>query len=73
MIGDTFLFLPEFNDFSYYLLDLLPQDSMQVLVPEFTWPIGAGAGSASVLAALTNPEMTEIMWNIAQYDFTWSE
>lgn len=72
-VGDTYLFLPEFNAFSYYSIDLPGEDSVINLIPEFTWPAGAGEGSASLLAALTNPQMTDLQWNLVIYDFSWSE
>ncbi|MCD4653597.1 right-handed parallel beta-helix repeat-containing protein [bacterium] len=73
MVYDQMFFMPEFNDFSYYTMNLNQGDCSMELLPVFAWPVGAGSAEALIIAALTNQEMSAVIWNIAQYDFSWSE
>lgn len=53
----------------------LPEGLAEVeILPEFTWPHGAGSFSeAQWLSALTDKEMTELLSNIDQFQFGWAE
>ncbi len=72
-ISNLFFFLPGFNDFDYYTRDI-PQGSTTVnALPEFFWPANAGYGAGTWYAAVTDPGITTIMWNLAEWKFEWSE
>jgi hypothetical protein len=69
----TLLFAPEFDDFAYYVQDVLPGFSIIHVLPQFNWPAG-DFGSASGIywyAGMTNPEMNALLGDYAVFDFGW--
>jgi len=73
--GELF-FAPEFSDFSNYTVENLQTAEKQVfsVLPEFTWPDISGVTNGILwYAAMTNPEMTELLGEMDIFDFGWSE
>ena len=68
------LFLPEFDEFSYYPMNLSAGQTIVTAVPEFVWP--AGTGSASGIhwyAGMTNGTFTQLIGNVDSFTFGWSD
>jgi Right handed beta helix region/Protein of unknown function (DUF1565) len=70
-IGDMIFFMPGFNDFDYYAQTIPSGLTTVPIVSPFTWP-QAGSGFGNWYAAVTDPGMTRLMWNLAEWDFNWS-
>lgn len=74
IFGELF-FAPEFNDFSYFIIDDLQTSVKQTfeVLPEFTWPEGIQAASGLMwYAGMTTPDMTELLGQLDIYEFQWS-
>jgi len=73
VMGDLF-FLPDFNEFSYYSIHMLPGNQTQVVVPVFEWPAGVGSADGILwYAAFTNSEFTEMLGTYDMFSFGWTE
>lgn len=59
------------TDLDYYLLTIQPGQMFLEIIPQFSWPFGAGAGEASFYAAVTNPEISALVSNLSVWDFWW--
>jgi hypothetical protein len=68
-------FAPDFSGFDHYLDDyptFNPGRTVINVLPEFTWPEGAGsADSIRWYAALTNPEVTTLYGEMDIFEFGW--
>jgi len=70
----TYFFAPDFEDFSYYVLDIKSGLSSIEVVPEFLWPEGAVPASGIVwYAVMTDPEITEILGSVGSFTFGWGK
>ncbi|MCD4655901.1 hypothetical protein K8T06_18425 [bacterium] len=66
-------FAPEFNEFGYYNQTFQPGLTTVAILPEFSWPTGAGKASGIFwYAALTNPGFTTIISNLNILEFGWN-
>ncbi|MGB3976277.1 MAG: trypsin-like peptidase domain-containing protein [bacterium] len=71
--GNLF-FLPEFNDFSFYLLDLPPGQTLLTAVPAFDWPEGAGsAENIFWYAGCTDNKFETVFGNVDFFEFGWTD
>lgn len=69
----TLFFAPSFGAFDYYADPLPPGMSTIDVLPEFPWPAGAGeAHGINFYAAMTNPEMTELLGEMDMITFGWN-
>ena len=69
----TLFFAPSFSAFDYYADPIPPGMSTIDVLPEFPWPAGAGeAYGINFYAAMTNPEMTELLGEMDMITFGWN-
>ena len=70
----NYYFAPSFTSFDNYSQHFPIGLTKLLIIPEFIWPPGIEKQSGLTwYAALTNPQMTELWSNIAQFDFGWNE
>lgn len=68
------LFAPSFSDFDYYMDPLPPGITIIEVIPPFEWPQNCGTlANVRMYAAITNPQMTELVSNLVMIEFGWSE
>lgn len=68
------LFAPGFTEFDQYLMELEPGQTVIEVLPEFTWPAGAGsAGNIIWYAAMTDPGITELFGDYGVFTFGWGD
>ncbi len=73
-VSGTYFFAPSFNTFDFYSQSFTAGDTTVEVVPEFSWPSGAGSANGILwYSALTNPEMNQLYSNLAIFEFGWSE
>jgi hypothetical protein len=73
ILGNLY-FAPDFSDFDYYESTYHPGENDVIVLPEFTWPEGAGNFDGALwYAGLTNPEMTELFGSYDVFQFGWEE
>ncbi|MCD4655461.1 DNRLRE domain-containing protein [bacterium] len=68
-----FYFAPSFTqEFDSYTHSIPIGESVVEVLPEFNWPIGVGqADGIQWLAAILNPELTELISNLDIFIFSW--
>jgi len=68
-------FAPSFaNDVDFYNLVLPVNETHVTVIEEFIWPSGTGSASGIIwIAALTNPEISEIFGTWDSWDFGWED
>ncbi len=70
----SLFFLPEFNDFSFYLMDLLPGNTLITAVPVFEWPEGAGSAEKIFwYAGCTDSKFETVYGNVDFFEFGWTD
>ena len=68
----VYYFAPEFNDYSFYLHDILPGENTISVLPEFSWPSGVGqVDDATWYAAMTDPEISNTIGGVGVFTFGW--
>ena len=73
ILGEYY-FAPDFNEFGLYRMDFPPGETSMFIIPTFDWPADVGEFSgARWYAGLTNPEMNQLLWNLASWEFGWSQ
>lgn len=73
-IHEQFFFAPDFNEFSFYTVNVSAVETGITVLGPFFWPEGCGsAEDIRWYAALTNPSMTTVISNIDMFTFGWSE
>ena len=70
-IYGTLYFAPTFNDFDFYTMDVSPGEMDYIVLSEFIWPEATGSGEATWYAAMTNPEITELVGDFDSWTFGW--
>lgn len=71
-IAGYYLFAPEFDDFSYYRMDVHPGVQYIHVTPIFIWPNGAGSASGiNWYAAMTNQDITALFGEMGMASFSW--
>lgn len=69
-----YYFAPDFNEFGSYQMDIPPGKTWLAVLPAFEWPDDIDAFSgAKWYACVTNPEMDQLLWNLAIWEFGWSQ
>ncbi len=69
-----FFFAPSFSStFDYYRKVFTPGTTLVTVLPPFAWPSGAGSGSATFYAGALDPTMTQVISNLAQIGFVWTD
>lgn len=75
MILDVYgmlFFAPDFNEFDYYLRDVIPGETIIEILPAFSWPPGSGSASGiHWYAGMTNPSMTELFGELDMVTWGW--
>lgn len=75
MILDVYgllFFAPEFNDFSYYLEDIHPGETVFQIIPSFPWPDSVGEATGLMFyAGMTNESISELFGEIDIWEFGW--
>lgn len=76
-VGDTLFFGPEFGTTPQNYLDMIPSipydHSAYQIIDRFKWPEGVGNMSGvRLIAAMTDPEVTQIVSNIDVVEFGWT-
>ncbi|MBN1355366.1 S8 family serine peptidase [bacterium] len=67
-----YFFAPSFSDFDYYSLALVPGEMEIEVLPEFTWPEGAGSASGILwYGAMTDPGITQLFGEMDTWEFGW--
>jgi hypothetical protein len=65
-------FAPEFDELSWYDIDVQQGELIVEVVPPFVWPSNAGeAYGIYWYAGMTNPEMTELFGDMDMREFGW--
>ncbi len=73
-IAGFYIFAPEFDDFSYYMIDILPGVQFIEVIPVFEWPSGAGTASGvNFYTGITNQDMTELVGDFGVFTFGWHQ
>ncbi len=54
-------------------VDATPGISIHTIIDPFFWPENAGEGSATIYAAMTDENVTELLGQFGYFAFTWSE
>ncbi len=72
-IYGEYFFAPGFTEFDYYDQTFPTHTSVVQVLEEFPWPAGAGIGTATWYAALTDPDITRLTTPLAVWDFSWWE
>ncbi len=71
-VAGFYLFAPDFDDFSYYQIDVLPGVQFLHIIPRFSWPSGAGSASeVHFYAGMTDESMTELVGEFDMVTFGW--
>lgn len=69
---DYFYFAPSFSSFDHYDIRIETGETYLDVLPPFYLPAGAGQISgACFYAAVTDPEISELLWNLAIWEFGW--
>lgn len=69
-----YFFAPAFNNYDFYLPVLSEGLSKFEVIPEINWPSGIGSVNGVLwIAALTDPNVTSILSNMAVYSFGWHD
>lgn len=67
-----YFFAPDFSDFNYYSVDVIPGLQTIDVLPQFDWPAGTGSASGiNWYAGITNPEMTALIGDFGFFTFGW--
>jgi hypothetical protein len=70
----SYFFAPTFSDFDHYTVTLPAGSQTQDVLPEFSWPTGAGNASGIYFyAGMTDSEITELIGDYDAFMFGWSE
>lgn len=73
-VEGCYFFAPDFNDFSFYLLDLPPGETRLQVVKPFSWPESTGhADGICWYAAVMDAEMSAVSSRIDDFCFGWGE
>jgi hypothetical protein len=68
----TYIFAPDFNSFSHYLMDIPRGKTKLEVIPAFLWPEGAGsANGIKWYAAMTDQSMSSITGELGTFEFGW--
>ncbi|HPQ40589.1 MAG TPA: right-handed parallel beta-helix repeat-containing protein [bacterium] len=72
-VTGMFWFYPDWSTTADWVTldELLPGETLHPILPPFSWPHGAGSGSARFWAALCDPEMRRILGEYDVKTFTW--
>lgn len=66
-------FAPDFSQWDYYLVDILPGRTTQTVIPQFIWPdIDGSAEGIAWYAALTDAAVTETIGTVDTWMFGWN-
>ena len=69
-----FFFAPSWSDgLDYYTLDFPIGNTTVVVLPEFMWPTGAGAGTVTFYGAVLDPSLVNLIGNLDVKVFSWTE
>jgi len=68
-----FFFWPDFSEFAYDTVDLVPGEMTITVLPAFDWPNGAGSGSAIWYAGMTTWQMRDLFGEMSSWSFNWSQ
>jgi len=73
-IFGEYYFAPDYTDFDYFLLFLIPGEKTIEILSPFSWPDISGSVDEIVwVAGMTNSEMTELFGAFDLFEFGWSE
>ena len=74
-VYQTYFFAPSFGAFDSYLEQypsFAPGETTVQVLPAFAWPSGvSAAGGIQWVAALTNPQITELYGTLGTWTFGW--
>jgi endonuclease/exonuclease/phosphatase family metal-dependent hydrolase len=70
----SYFFAPGFTEFDYYSQTFPVGETTVVVLPEFTWPTGAGTlEGVTWYGALTDPDITQLVGDMGVFTFGWKE
>lgn len=73
IMGSLF-FAPSWTGFDFTLVDCPPGEQTMNVLPVFSWPEGAGSFDGAVFyAALTDPDITQLIGDWDMWSFGWGE
>jgi C1A family cysteine protease len=73
-ISGYWFFAPGFSNTPDYFLEIFPPGTSNIAVlPNFTWPAGAGSGTAAFYSVALDPKIEQLISNLEVYDFEWME
>ncbi len=72
-VADLYFFAPGFSNFDFFQGSYSDKLTEITILEPFTWPEGAGTGTARWLAAFTDPDITTLTSPLEIWDFSWQE
>jgi hypothetical protein len=68
----AYYFAPGFSSYDSYTMDFPAGESSVMVLPEFTWPPGAGTVNGVIwYGALATPDISDIFGNLGTFTFGW--